>query len=230
MADSSALNILIVEDDPALARSLAEQLTAFGHRSTLIDNGRSALAIVAQDAFDVIVLDRMLPVLNGIAVLEHLRKGSVHLPVLMLTALGQTIERVEGLRSGADDYVVKPVDPIELNARLQALVRARRWSSSSSDTIRAGDILISPTKFRAWRDGRDLDLPRTEFNLLLELARNAGSVLTRPMLIERVWGYDFEPATNIVDAYVRRLRVKLAQFGGDDPITTMRGFGYMLRA
>ncbi|MBO9580782.1 MAG: response regulator transcription factor [Sphingobium sp.] len=229
MADSTSLNVLIVEDDPALASLLAEQLAAFGHRSTLASDGRSALSTIAQDAFDVVVLDRMLPVLNGIAVLEHLRKGNVLLPVLMLSALGQTVERVEGLEAGADDYVVKPVDPAELNARLRALVRARRYALDSSETIRVGDILVSPTRLRAWRKDRDLDLPRTEFNLLLELARNAGSVLTRPMLIERVWRYDFEPTTNIVDAYIRRLRLKLTQFGGDDPITTMRGVGYMLR-
>ena len=230
MADSTSLNVLIVEDDAALARLLSQQLAAFGHRSSIASDGRAALAAIGQEAFDVVVLDRMLPVLNGIAVLEHLRNGAVLLPVLMLTALGQTVERVEGLEAGADDYVVKPVDPIELNARLRALVRARHYASDSSETIRAGDILVSPTKLRAWRKDRDLDLPRTEFKLLLELARNAGSVLTRPMLIERVWRYDFEPTTNIVDAYIRRLRVKLTQFGDDDPITTMRGFGYLLRA
>ncbi|MBO9669199.1 MAG: response regulator transcription factor [Sphingobium sp.] len=230
MADSTSLNVLIVEDDPVLASLLTEQLATFGHRSALAADGRSALSAITRDAFDVVVLDRMLPVLNGIAVLEHLRQGAVLLPVIMLTALGQTVERVEGLEAGADDYVVKPVDPIELNARLRAVVRARRYASDSSETIRVGDILISPTKLRAWRKDRDLDLPRTEFNLLLELARNAGSVLTRPMLIERVWRYDFEPTTNIVDAYIRRLRVKLTQFGDDDPITTLRGFGYMLGA
>lgn len=230
MSDSNSLNILVVEDDDALANALAEQLRAFGHSATVVGDGRAALAAVSDEAFDAIILDRMLPLLDGISVLENLRRGTVHVPVLMLTALGQTIERVEGLEAGADDYVVKPVDPIELNARLKALVRARGYASDSSETIRAGDIMISPTKFRAWRKGRDLDLPRTEFNLLLELARNAGSVLTRPMLIERVWHYDFEPTTNIVDAYIRRLRVKLTQFGDDDPITTMRGFGYLLRA
>ena len=104
----------------------------------------------------------------------------------------------------------------------------RPWFSGS-DTIRVGDLTISPARVRAHRGGRDLDLPKTEFNLLLELARNAGSVLTRPMLLERVWGYDFEPTTNIVESYIRRLRVKLTQFGGDDPIVTLRGVGYMLR-
>jgi DNA-binding response OmpR family regulator len=171
----------------------------------------------------------MLPILDGVNVMESLRAAGINIPTLMLTVLGQTEEKVEGLKAGADDYLVKPADPIEVDARLNALVRARRWISGGGDTVCAGDITISPTKYRAWRHDRDLELPRTEFNLLLELARNAGSVLTRPMLIERVWHYDFEPTTNIVDAYVRRLRVKLTQFGDDDPITTLRGVGYMLR-
>lgn len=224
-----SLSLLIVEDDAPLADLLARQMAEFGHRSVIAADGQAALAAIASSAFDVLILDRMLPILNGISVIESLRAGGVSIPTLMLTALGQTLEKVEGLQAGADDYLVKPADPVELNARLNALVRARRWTSDASDTLHVGDITVSPTKYRAWRDGRDLDLPRTEFNLLLELARNAGSVLTRPMLLERVWRYDFEPATNIVDAYIRRLRLKLTQFGGDDPITTLRGVGYMLR-
>lgn len=223
------LTLLIVEDDAKLANLLAQQMSEFDHRSTLAGNGQEALAAVARDAFDAIILDRMLPILDGVSVVESLRTAGINIPTLMLTALGQTADKVEGLNAGADDYVVKPVDAVELNARLNALVRARRSSAEPSDTLRVGDILISPTKFRAWRGGQDLDLPRTEFKLLLELVRNAGSVLTRPMLIERIWHYDFEPATNIVDAYIRRLRIKLTQFGGDDPIVTSRGFGYMIR-
>jgi DNA-binding response OmpR family regulator len=224
-----SLTLLIVEDDAALAGLLVKQMASFGHKAVVALDGQAALASVSQHPFDAIILDRMLPVINGLTVVENLRAADINIPTLMLTALGQTEEKVEGLKAGADDYLVKPADPVELNARLNALVRARRWTSNASDTIGAGDITISPTKFRAWRDGKDLELPRTEFNLLLEFARNAGTVLTRPMLIERVWHYDFEPATNIVDAYVRRLRVKLTQFGGDDPITTLRGVGYMLR-
>ncbi|MGN6376085.1 MAG: response regulator transcription factor [Sphingomonas sp.] len=223
------LNILIVEDDRHLADLLAAQLTALGHTITVVGDGQAALSAIAEDAYDAIVLDRMLPVLDGMAVIESLRQAGVSTPTLMLTALGQTIEKVEGLGAGADDYVVKPADPREIEARLHALIRARRLASGATDTVRVGDIVISPTKFRAWRNDRDLGLPRTEFKLLLTLARNAGSVLTRPMLIEQVWQYDFEPTTNIVDAYVRRLRVKLTQFGDDDPIQTARGVGYMLR-
>lgn len=224
------LRLLIVEDDAQQARLLADELEAFGHRATVVADGQAALEEIGRDAFDAMVLDRMLPVMDGVTVVQHVRAAGIGIPTLMLTALGQTFEKVEGLGAGADDYVVKPVESAELNARLQALVRARRWKADPVDTIEVGDIRISPIKFRAWRDGKDLTLPRTEFLLLLELARNAGAVLTRPMLIERVWKYDFEPTTNIVDVYVRRLRIKLMQFGHDDPIVTARGTGYMLRA
>lgn len=223
------LNVLIVEDDRDLARTMAAQMEDFGHRSTLVDNGQRALAAVSDDAFDVVILDRVMPVMDGVTVLRNLRAAHVNLPVLMLTAFGKANQKVEGLEAGADDYVVKPVDAMELNARLHALVRARQWSNDDSDTIRAGDILVSPTRYRAWRDGTSLDLPHTELRLLSELARHAGSVLTRPMLLEKVWNYDFEPTTNIVDTYIKRLRKKLMEHGGDDPISTLRGVGYMLR-
>lgn len=223
------LNVLIVEDDQDLARTLAAQMDDFGHRTTTVDNGHQALAVVIDDAFDVMILDRVMPVMDGVTVLKNLRAAHVNLPVLMLTAFGKANQKVEGLEAGADDYVVKPVDAVELNARLHALVRARQWSTEDSDTIRAGDILVSPTKYRAWRDGQSLDLPHTELRLLAELARHAGSVLTRPMLLEKVWNYDFEPTTNIVDTYIKRLRKKLMEHGGDDPISTLRGVGYMLR-
>jgi len=162
-------------------------------------------------------------------VLARLRGGNMTVPVIMLTALGRSVEKVEGLEAGADDYVVKPVAAAELSARLAAVVRGRGWTGGSADTIRAGDIVVSPTKFRAWRDGTALDLGKLEFKLLAEFVANADAVLTRAMLVERVWGYDFAPTTNIVDVYVRHLRVKLTAAGGEDPIVTVRGVGYMLR-
>lgn len=223
-------DILIVEDDAPLATMLVRQMAGFGHRAVIAANGREALDIVSSQAFDVVILDRILPAVDGISILGRLREAGITIPILMLTALGQAAHKVEGLNAGADDYLVKPVDPEELNARLHALRRARRWESDDDgDTLRAIDLVVSPTKFRAWRAGKGLDLANIEFKLLAEFVRNAGTVLTRPMLLERVWQYDFEPATNIVDAYVRRLRIKLTEHGGDDPIVTLRGVGYMLR-
>jgi two-component system OmpR family response regulator len=227
---ADSLHLLIVEDDAALAALLARQMENFGHRATVVDNGRDAVNAVSNQAFDVVILDRVLPGMDGIAVLERLREARVTLPILMLTALGLSMNKVEGLNAGADDYLVKPVDAHELNARVHALHRARSWATEEGDTLSAGDIVVSPTKFRAWRAGRPLDLPNIEFRLLAEFVRNAGAVLTRPMLLERVWHYDFEPTTNIVEAYIRRLRMKLTEHGGDDPIATLRGVGYLLRA
>ncbi|WHO38309.1 response regulator transcription factor [Sphingobium sp. AP49] len=223
------MHILLVEDDKQLQRQLVAQLSQFGHEVETADDGPAALSIVGQQAFDIIILDWMLPNIDGITVLRQLREAGMNLPILMLTALGQVFDKVEGFNAGADDYVVKPVDPLELNARLLALLRARRANEQPTDTISAGDIVISPSRLRAWRTGVALTLSQTEFKLLLELVRNAGTIMTRPMLIERIWGHDFVPATNIVEAHIRHLRVKLLEHG-DDPISTQRGLGYMLRA
>jgi DNA-binding response OmpR family regulator len=223
-----SFHILVVEDDPKLARQLVAQLSQFGHEAVSVDNGQAALSTISQEAFDAVVLDWMLPNTDGMGVLRQMRANGMNVPVMMLTALGQTFDKVEGLDAGADDYMVKPADPLELNARLNALVRARGLASGTQDTISAGDIVISPAKFRAWRDGNALDLAQTEFKLLLELVRNAGAVTTKSMLLERVWGYDFVPTTNIVEAHIRRLRLKLLPYG-DDPISNVRGVGYLVR-
>ncbi|MEE4455189.1 response regulator transcription factor [Novosphingobium resinovorum] len=224
-----SLQILLVEDDRQLQRQIVRQMAEFGHEVEAVGDAAAALVLVSRQAFDVLVLDWMLPGMDGIAVLRELRGRGMDMPVLMLTALGHTLDKVEGLEAGADDYVVKPVDPLELNARLQALLRARKATGKAADTIAAGDIVVSPSRMAAWRAGQPLGLSHTEFKLLLELARDAGTVLTRPMLIERVWGRDFVTTTNIVDAHIRQLRLKLGQHG-DDPIGTVRGIGYVLQA
>lgn len=223
-------SLLLVEDDAAFATLLAEDLRGFDHRVTIAADGRLALEAIDRDQFDVVVMDRMMPRLDGVSVLERLRASERTLPVIMLSALGRSDEKIEGLEAGADDYLVKPVPAAELNARLHAVVRGRRWPAASSDTLRAGDIVVSPSRFRAWRADVPVELVNLELKLLAEFVRNAGSVMTRAMLIERVWGYDFEPDTNLVDVYVRRLRMKLTADGGDDPFSTVRGVGYMLRA
>ena len=225
-----SLQLLIVEDDEDLAVQLGEQMRLFGHEPTIAPDGRSANLLVGSRPFDAIILDRILPMIDGIALLKSLRAHNVMTPVIMMTALGQSRQKIEGLESGADDYVVKPVDPAELNARLHAVTRARAWTEQGADeTLRVGDLVVSPTRHSAWRDGKALQLQKTEFKVLVELARNAGMPVTRTMLLERVWNYDFEPTTNLVDAYIRRLRVRLMEFGADDPIMTIRGLGYMLR-
>lgn len=224
------MNLLLVDDDVEFADALSQELRALGHRVTLAANGHEALVGIDRDRFDVVLLDRMMPKLDGIAMLERLRATARTVPVIMLSALGQSADKVEGLVAGADDYLVKPVPIAELDARLHAVVRGRHWPQKSSDTLRAGDIVVSPGTFRAWRNDRPIDLVKLELDLLAEFVRNADIVLTRAMLIKRVWGYDFEPDSNLVDVYIRRLRQKLTVHGDDDPIVTMRGVGYMLRS
>ncbi|MBN8849427.1 MAG: DNA-binding response regulator [Sphingomonas sp. 67-36] len=224
------MNLLLVEDDEGYAATLAEELRALDHQVTIAPTGGAALQIADREPFDAAIIDRLLPQMDGTAVLRRLRESGKMLPVVMLSALGRSAEKVEGLEAGADDYVVKPTPAAELDARLKALLRGRQWTAGGGgDTIRVRDITVSPARFRAWRGERPLDLVRLELNLLAELARNAGTVLTRAMLIERVWGYDFEPTTNIVDVQIRALRRKLMADGEDDPIVTVRGVGYMLR-
>lgn len=225
-----SLNLLLVEDDAVLARMLAADLRGFGHDVVTARDGGEALEAISQDQFDAVILDRMLPGLDGKTVLERMRRQQMTVPVILLTALGRTAEKIEGLDAGADDYVVKPVDAAELNARLQAVRRGRGWSVQEADTIRAGEIVVSPAKHRAWRGEMPIDLSKVELAVLAELARNADTVMTRAMLYERIWNYDFEPAANIIDTHVRRLRMKLTAQGGSDPIVTVRGVGYMLRS
>lgn len=224
------MDILLVEDDEVLAANLAAELNGCGHDAAIAPDGRAALKIVTDRKFDAVVLDRMLPEIDGLTVLRRMRADGMTVPVIMLTALGKSGDKVQGLEEGADDYVVKPVDIAELNARLLAVSRGRRWTVSESDTISAGGITVSPLRHRAWHKGVPIILPKVEFQLLTELVRNSDTVLTRAMLYERVWNYDFEPKSNIADMYIRRLRMKLAEAGCvDDPIITVRGIGYMLR-
>jgi len=224
------VNLLIVEDDRSLAAYLSAELRSCGHEVVVAVDGHAGLRAVLDRKFDAIVLDRMMPHIDGLSMVRTLREDGITTPVIMVTALGQSADRIDGLDGGADDYVVKPVDVDELNARLHALVRGRAWMQSDSDTISAKDVTVSPTRMRAWYRGIALDLPKTEFNLLAELVRNADSVLTRKMLYEKVWQFEGEPAAKLVDAYVSRLRRRISAQVGDDPIVTIRGLGYMVRA
>lgn len=221
-------DLLLAEDDVELAAMLAEQLQAFGHRTSVVETGQAALDAVFSRKVDAVLLDWMLPGVDGIGVLQRLRDEQLTVPVIMLTALNRLPEKVEGLSAGADDYVTKPASAEEIDARIHAVIRGRQWQSRPSDVRIAGDIRISPARIRAWRGDRALDLSPTDFKLLSELVDSDGAVLTRAMLVERVWGFDFEPTTNIVDSHIRRLRLELTRDGEDDPVVTVRGLGYML--
>ncbi|OSZ68929.1 DNA-binding response regulator [Sphingomonas sp. IBVSS2] len=224
------MRLLLVEDDEPLRRLLSDQLNERGYAVQAVADGRAAIGAIGDDPFDIVILDRMLPFVDGVDVLRWLREQEVLTPVILLTALGRLPERVEGLEAGADDYVVKPFETDELHARIRALLRRRQANGADSATVTAGDVTVSVARHRVTRAGRPIELHKTEIKLLAELVREAGTVLTRPLLLERVWGYDFVPTTNIVDAYIRRLRQRLELPGLPDPIVTVRGVGYMFRA
>ncbi|MBN8811637.1 MULTISPECIES: response regulator transcription factor [unclassified Sphingomonas] len=224
------VRLLLVEDDEPLRRLLGDQLSERGYAVQAVADGRAAIAAIGDDPFDIVILDRMLPFVDGVDVLRWLREQEVLTPVILLTALGRLPERVEGLEAGADDYVVKPFETDELHARIRALLRRRQANGADSATVTAGDVTVSVARHRVTRAGQPIELHKTEIKLLAELVREAGTVLTRPLLLERVWGYDFVPTTNIVDAYIRRLRQRLELPGLPDPIVTVRGVGYMFRA
>lgn len=227
---SPALRILVVEDDAQLSALLARQLGGLGYTVEAVADGRAAIATLGQAQFDAILLDRLLPAIDGVEVLRRIRAEGVETPVILLTALGLTQERVEGLEAGADDYIVKPFEIDELNARIRAVLRRRSAPAADTATLTAGDVTVSVLRHRVTRAGKPIELQKTELKLLAELVREAGSVLSRKMLIERVWGYDFVPTTNIVDVHILKLRQRLEMPGLPDPIATVRGVGYMFRA
>lgn len=226
----SALHALVVEDDAQLSALLVKQLGGLGYDVTAVGDGRAAITALAEARYDVVLLDRMLPVIEGVEVLRRIRAEGIETPVILLTALGLTNERVEGLDAGADDYIVKPFEIDELNARIRAVLRRRTAPAADNATLTAGDVTVSVLRHRVTRAGKPIELQKTELKLLAELVREAGSVLSRKMLIERVWGYDFVPATNIVDVHILKLRQRLDMPGLPDPIVTVRGVGYMFRA
>lgn len=222
------MRILLAEDDGEAAQFIERGLARAGHLVTRVADGRSAIDLATARAFDIIVLDRMLPELDGLEALRQLRAAAVPTPVLVLTAMGGIADRVAGLEAGADDYLVKPFAFEELAARLNALAR-RPPISDRSSRLEVGDIAIDLVRREVSRGGQPVQLQPREFALLEQLMRHPGKVVTRTMFLERVWGFHFDPQTNIVESHLSRLRTKLRDGGGDDPIETIRGAGYRMR-
>ncbi len=219
----------MAEDDKDTRQFVERGLGELGPTFVAAVNVEDALHLALTERVDVIVLDRMMPELDGFSVLKRLRAGGVSAPVLMLTALGRIEDRVDGLEAGADDYLVKPFAFSELAARIQAL--GRRSSPASITTqLSAGEIEIDLLTREVRRGGKTILLQPREFRLLEELMRHAGEFVTRTMLLERVWDFHFDPQTKIVETHMSRLRSKLNEGGRTDPIETVRGVGYRLRA
>jgi DNA-binding response OmpR family regulator len=219
--------VLVADDDEAIRIALERALRLEGFAVEVAADGRAALALVEERRPEVIVLDVVMPHLSGVRVVSRLRERGIDTPVCILSARDETEDRVAGLEAGADDYVVKPFELEELVARLRALLR--RAPSTETELIRLGDLIVDPTQRSVSRGGRTLELTRREFELLEELARHRGVVLSRQQLLERVWGYDFEVDGNVVDVFVGYLRRKLEADGEPRIIHTVRGVGFVLR-
>jgi two-component system OmpR family response regulator len=222
------MRILLVEDDPHTAGFIAKGLREDGHSVDHAGNGRDGLFLATTETYDAIVLDRMLPQVDGMTVLRTLRGASNRTPALLLTALGEVEHRVEGLRAGADDYLVKPFAYSELSARLDSLARRGTGGSGEPTRLRVDDLELDLLKREAARDGRSIELQPREFRLLEYLMRQAGRVVTRTMLLEAVWDYHFDPQTNVIDVHISRLRQKIDHGHATPLLHTVRGAGYRL--
>jgi two-component system, OmpR family, response regulator len=225
---NAGMRVLVVEDESKLARLLVRGLREEGHVADAAGRGEEGLWMAKSTAYDAIVLDVMLPGLNGFEVCRALRTAGVWTPVLMLTARDAVDDRIEGLDAGADDYLMKPFSFEELLARLRAL--ARRAPGERPVVLAVGDLRLDPAAHRAWRGDSELGLSAKEFGLLELFMRNAGAVLTREQLLDGAWDMAFETRSNVVDVYVRYLREKIDRPFGCESLETVRGVGYRLRA
>jgi two-component system response regulator MprA len=228
MVDRTEHHILIAEDDEQVRRSVERALRFEGFRVSSAADGDAALEAAGRERPDAIVLDVMMPGPDGLAVCRRLRAGGDRVPILMLTARAAVSDRVAGLDAGADDYLVKPFALEELLARLRALLRRAERGPEDGATQYA-DLVIDPAARTARRGERAIDLTKTEFDLLELLVRNAGLVMARDLIYERIWGYDFETTSNPLDVYVGYLRRKLEAGGEPRLLQTVRGVGYVIR-
>ena len=221
--------VLLVEDEPAQREMLAYNLEAEGFDVITADNGEDGLILVDENDPDLIVLDWMMPQLSGIEVCRRLKSNSKtrQIPVIMLSARAEEVDRVRGLETGADDYVVKPYSVIELIARVKAHLRRIR-AAAVGNRLEYGDIMLDPETHKVFRSQSELKLGPTEFRLLSTFMEKPGRVWSRDQLLDRVWGRDIYVDTRTVDVHVGRLRKALCQYGGDDPLRTVRGAGYAL--
>ncbi len=223
------MRVLVIEDDRETAHFLQKALRESGHVAVLSHDGEEGLAIAREGGFDILIIDRMLPRLDGLTVVRTLRSDGVRTPALILSALGDVDDRVKGLKAGSDDYLTKPYALSELLARIEALVRRGEPSHEQTRYV-VGDLVLDRLSHRVTRAGEPILLQPREYRLLEYLMRHAGQVVTRTMLLEHVWDYHFDPQTNVIDVHVSRLRGKIDK-GFDEPLLhTIRGAGYMVRA
>jgi two-component system OmpR family response regulator len=222
------MRILVIEDDKKAAAYVVKGLAESGHTADHAADGEDGFAMAMHGDYDVLVVDRMLPKLDGLTLVARLRADGLRTPILFLSALGEVDDRVKGLRAGGDDYLVKPYAFSELLARIEAL--ARRNNPNDVETrLKVGDLELDVLTRRVTRAGQDILLQPREFRLLEYLMRNAGHVVTRTMLLEHVWDYHFDPQTNVIDVHISRLRAKIDRDFATSLLHTVRGAGYSIR-
>ncbi|HEY8580008.1 MAG TPA: response regulator transcription factor [Beijerinckiaceae bacterium] len=223
------MRILIIEDDPEAAGYLVKAFREAGHVADHAADGLEGYGRASEEAYDVLIVDRMLPKMDGLSLIGGLREQKVETPALILSALGQVDDRVKGLRAGGDDYLAKPYAFSELLARVEALARRKNGASGEVTTLRVGGLELDRLAHKLTRNGKEIPLQPREYRLLEYLMRHAGQVVTRTMLLENVWDYHFDPQTNVIDVHISRLRAKIDK-GHDAPLLqTVRGAGYMIR-
>ncbi|MCP3993455.1 MAG: response regulator transcription factor [bacterium] len=227
MPDQPSQRVLVVEDDGAVRRAVERALSFEGYDVVTARDGAEALAIVLNDNIEAIVLDVMMPIIDGLEACKRIRARGDTTPILILTARTEVTDRVAGLDAGADDYLMKPFALEELLARLRALLR--RSSGGIADVLKVGDLVMDTSSREVWRDGAIVDLTKTEFDLLELLMSNPGIVIDRDTIYDRIWGYDFATSSNSLDVYIGYLRRKTEVDGSPRLIQTVRGVGYVIR-
>lgn len=224
------MRILIIEDDSEASEYLVKAFREQGHVAEHAADGLAGYGRASEGEYDVLIVDRMLPKMDGLSLISGLREQGVQTPALILSALGQVDDRVKGLRAGGDDYLPKPYAFSELLARVEALARRRVGPKGEETQYRVGDLELDRLSHKVTVGGQEVALQPREFRLLEELLRNAGQFVTRTMLLERVWDFHFDPQTKIVETHMSRLRAKLNDGFASDAIETARGAGYRVRA
>ena len=226
----ASMRILIVEDDADAAGFLSKALREAGHMADRAPDGLEGYALARDGAYDVLIVDRMLPKMDGLTMIGALREQGLQSPVLILSALGQVDDRVKGLRAGGDDYLTKPYAFSELLARVEVLSRRNRNGGNGEATVlRVGALELDRLAHKLTREGKEITLQPREFRLLEYLMKHAGQVVTRTMLLENVWDYHFDPQTNVIDVHISRLRAKIDKDFEVPMLHTVRGTGYMIR-
>lgn len=225
----SGMRILIIEDDQDAASYLTKAFREVGHLAECVGDGLEGYSRASEGGYDVLIVDRMLPKMDGLSLIGGLRQQNIETPALIVSALGQVDDRVKGLRAGGDDYLAKPYAFSELLARVEVLARRKGGGVAPPTTLRVGELELDRLSHKLTRNGKEITLQPREYRLLEYLVQNAGKVVTRTMLLENVWDYHFDPQTNVIDVHVSRLRSKIDK-GFETPLLhTMRGAGYMIR-